>query len=282
MDTERTGTESVIVERPQPGVAQLTLNRPEKRNAVNAAMRRGLMKAFEATADCRVVILTGAGESFCAGIDLKEAAQLQEDGATPDQDDHDWASVQLAIRDHPAVFIAAVGGSAMGGGMTLVNSADLSVAADDAVFGMPEISFGLYPSMAGPSTQLRISPKHAAWMVLTGSRIDGRTAAEWGLVNFSVPADRVMDEAFLVAERIAGYDPVGLRHSKRALWTIPSEISEWGEALRHGEEVGSQIRQESDALRSGLADFVAGGRSSAQGGGRGRDRSGTVERGGSP
>lgn len=264
MSSENQSEPLVVTERIADGIAKMTLNRPRQRNAMNSAARVAFARELEATRDCSVVILTGAGPAFCAGIDLKEAAHL---AAHPDEqpdEDQDWLSIQLQIRDHPAVFIAAVNGSAMGGGMTLVNAADLAVAADDGVFAMPEISFGLYPSMAGPSTQLRLSPKRAAWMVLTGHRIDGGTAAEWGLVNMSVPSDQVVAEAVNLATRIAEFDAVGLRYAKEALWTIPGDISTWSEALHFGDEIGQRIRQESAALDTGLADFAAGRRSEAQ------------------
>ncbi|WP_460688573.1 enoyl-CoA hydratase/isomerase family protein [Nesterenkonia suensis] len=256
-----------MTERIDSASALITLNRAHKRNAMNSAARVSLVRALDATRDCKVVVLTGSGSAFCAGIDLKEAAQGSPETAAEPREDYDWLDVQMEIRRHPAVFIAAVNGSAMGGGMTLVNAADLAVCAEGAVFAMPEISFGLYPSMAGPSTQLKLGSKRASWMVLTGDRIDGRTAEAWGLVNRAVPADRLMDEALGIAKRLAEYDAVGLRYAKEALWTIPGSVGEWSEALRYGQDVGDRIREESDALSRGLSDFAAGRRSSAQGDG---------------
>ncbi|MFF3574571.1 enoyl-CoA hydratase/isomerase family protein [Nocardia jiangxiensis] len=238
------------------GVMWVTLNRPEKRNAMNRAARAALLNVLD---DCamkmaKVVVLTGAGPAFCAGADLKEAAQ---DG--PDADSQvpgsrtSWLTVQERIRDHPAIVIAAVNGFALGGGVTLINSSDLAIATEDAPIGMPEVGFGLYPSLAGPSTQLRLGPKRAAWMVLTADRISGRTAAEWGLVNQAVPAEKLSQAALDLAHKIAGYDNVTLTWSKRALQQIPMHISEWSAALRYGESVRAQIAVRSDVLDDGHA-----------------------------
>ena len=101
----------------------------------------------------------------------------------------------VAIREHPAVFIAAVNGLALGGGATLVSVCDLAVAADEAEIGMPEIGFGAYPQFSGPGAQIQLTAKRAAWLVLTAQRIDGRTAENWGMVNRSVPLTGLMDEA---------------------------------------------------------------------------------------
>ena len=101
----------------------------------------------------------------------------------------------LAIREHPAIFVAAVNGFALGGGATLISMCDLAIAAEEAEIGMPEIGFGAYPQFSGPAAQIQLTPKRAAWLVLTAERIDGRTAEAWGMVNRSVALDRLMAEA---------------------------------------------------------------------------------------
>ncbi|GAA5162651.1 enoyl-CoA hydratase/isomerase family protein [Pseudonocardia eucalypti] len=237
------------------GVARVTLNRPTQRNAMNRAARAALLEALDGCRrTAKVIVLTGAGPAFCAGVDLKEAA---DDGPDADLDAHarhtSWASVQERIRDHPAIVIAAVNGYALGGGLTLINSSDLAIAAEDAPIGMPEVGFGLYPGLAGPSTQLRLGAKRAAWLVLTTDRISGRTAAEWGLVNQAVPAEELDGAAVALAGRIARYDAATLAWSKRALHEIPMHISDWTAALRYGESVKVQIQARSDVLDDGHA-----------------------------
>src|SRR6266478_3127278 len=133
-------TSLVTVER-RPGYAIVGLNRPEKKNALNRAARRELFDALTSLrAECRAIVLTGSGDSFCSGVDLKEARADAETGTAPDPRS-DWIDVLIAIREHPAVFIAAVNGIALGGGATLVSVCDLAVAADEFFIGIPEISF---------------------------------------------------------------------------------------------------------------------------------------------
>jgi enoyl-CoA hydratase/carnithine racemase len=265
------GAEALVLVEHLPGdISRITLNRPEKRNAMSRAARAALLDALDGcrTQRAKVVILTGAGPAFCAGVDLKEAAAEGSGSPTDDASDRHsaWRAVQEEIRRHPAVIIAAVNGYALGGGLTLINSSDLAVAAEDAPIGMPEVSFGLYPGLAGPSTQLRVSAKRAAWMVLSAERIDGRTAEAWGLVNRAVPAENLAAEALAMARTVAQYDAVTLEWSKKALWEIPMHITDWTAALEYGENVRAQIRVRTDSLERGLHDFAEGRRSSAQGG----------------
>jgi enoyl-CoA hydratase/carnithine racemase len=258
----------VLVEHLEGHVSRITLNRPAKRNAMNRAARAGLVDALD---DCRgrakVIVLTGNGPAFCAGVDLKEAAPEGSESPTDDASERRsaWRTVQEEIRRHPAVVIAAVNGFALGGGLTLINTSDLAVAAEDAQIGMPEVSFGLYPGLAGPSTQLRVSAKRAAWMVLTAERIDGRTAEAWGLVNRAVPGEQLMAAAMELAGKIARYDAVTLEWCKRTLWEIPMHISDWATALEYGENVRAQIRSRTDSLDQGLQAFAQGRRNPGQG-----------------
>ena len=120
-------TSLVTVEQYQ-GYAVVRLNRPEKKNAQNRAARRDLLTALTSLrAECRAIVLTGCGDSFCSGVDLKEARADAEAGAAPDPGS-DWIEVLIAIREHPAVFIAAINGLALGGGATLISVCDLAVA----------------------------------------------------------------------------------------------------------------------------------------------------------
>src|SRR6185436_8269168 len=140
------------------------------------------------------IILTGAGSSFCAGIDRDDGPQAPSARGEFSRQGHTATETIEAIRKHPSVFIAAVNGEAIGDGVSLINVCDLAIAAEGAEIALPEIASASYPTIAGPSTQLRILRKHASWLLLTGKRIDARTAARWGLVNMAVAADKVMTE----------------------------------------------------------------------------------------
>ncbi len=220
--------------------ALLTLERPEKANAMDRQARRALLDRLSEAQDCRVVIVTGAGRHFCSGIDLKERDRDMAEG------DHsafgEWAEVILAVRQHPAVFIAAVNGTALGGGLTLVNGCDLALAAEDATFGMPELGFGVYPALAGPSTQITLSRKRAAWMILTTDRVGAAEALGWGLINRVTSREVLLQDAVTLGRRIAGFDADAITASKRALDLIPSAISDWRQAFAYGDLANAGIR----------------------------------------
>jgi enoyl-CoA hydratase/carnithine racemase len=238
---EMTSDAPMIVEKLDDHVYRITFNRPDKRNAMNQTMRLAFVAALdEVKGKAKVVILTGTGAAFSAGVDRKE---------THPDSGREWRAVQEALRRHPAIFIAAVNGFALGGGTTVINASELAIAAEEATIGMPEVTFGVYPALAGPSTQLRLSQKRAAWLVLTGDRIDGRTAAEWGLVNKCVPLAQLQDEALALARKIAAYDGVTLEYSKRALWDVPHTMSDWTTVLEYGELVNGQIQRRRAALK---------------------------------
>jgi enoyl-CoA hydratase/carnithine racemase len=264
----------VLLDQRPDGIAVITFNRPEKRNAMNAAAREALLAALEACrGTARVVVLRGSGPAFCAGIDLKEAsaaaAEAGDSTASWRAVNTVWNAVQDAIRTHPAIVIASVHGFALGGGSTLVNVADLAVAASDAQIGMPEIGFGSYPGISGPAMQLRVSPKRAAYLVLTAERIDGTTAEQWGLVNKAVAPADLEAETLALAERVAQMDPVTLEWSKRALWQIPGRTSDWAAAVEFGDYTNAQIQLASDVRDTALDAFREGGATTpGQGGAR--------------
>ena len=245
-------------------IARITLNRPHKRNALDPEARDALIAALQETnGKAKVVVIDGAGKSFCAGMDLGQVTDAPQ--SAQDDLNRTWLQVQEEIRRHSGIVIASAHGHALGGGATLINSSDLAVVADDVQIGMPEIGFGFYPGLSGPAAQLRLRPKNAAWMVLTAKRIDGPTAVDWGMANLSVPADRLHDETLELARHIARFDAVALEWSKKALWQIPMHITEWRSALEFGLYTNAQIQARTDSHEKGLRDFAAGKRNPGQG-----------------
>jgi enoyl-CoA hydratase/carnithine racemase len=222
----------VLAER-RDDYAIVTLNRPEKRNAVSVALAHQLMEELAALEAVPVIVITGAGQAFCAGVDLKERRRPRTWSENLGAGDGQyWAETIERIRLHPAVFIAAVNGFALGGGVTLVNNAELAVASNRAEFGMPEVSFGSYPALAGPTTIQRIMPKHAFQMALLAERVDADTACHWGLVNEVVEHDDLLSRAGELAAAVAKFDPIALAHTKRAL-RAAIEMG-WSEGIEHG------------------------------------------------
>jgi len=256
-------SELVRIER-HDGWAILTIAREEKRNAMDRATRTALRQALrDLEGQARAVVLTGSGKSFCAGIDLKE--READRAAGDDSAPAEWIDVNLAIRHHPAIFIAAVNGLALGGGATLITVCDLAVASTAASIGCPEMGFATYPGTAGPGLQKSLSRKRAAWMVLTTNRIDGQTACDWGLVNEVVEPSRLVERSCEIARQIAGFDAVALAESKAALDAIPGRFDEWENALAHGQTTNRAIRAKSEAGARGASDFAAGRRAPGQG-----------------
>ena len=264
MATSAVSTDKILLTELGDGLACITLNRPEKRNALDPEARQGLLDALDATkGSARVVVLAGAGATFCSGMDL---SQVTGGGvAEEDQLNRSWVNVQDEIRNHPAIFIASVRGYALGGGFTLINACDLAVVARDAQIGMPEVGFGFYPGLAGPAAQLRLSSKRAGWMVLTAKRIDGQTAVDWGAANVAVADDEVEAETLALARHVAQFDPVVLEWSKQALWHIPAHVTDWRAALEFGAYTNAQIHARTNTHQDGLRNFADGKPNPGQG-----------------
>jgi enoyl-CoA hydratase/carnithine racemase len=253
--------ELVLLEKGDNGVGTITLNRPEKRNAMSKAAQAELRAALEDSKhDCKVIVLTGSGPAFCSGIDLREQVAPERKFS---HGSNSWVETNEAVRRHPAVFVGAINGFALGGGLTLVHNCSVAIASEQAQFGMPELGFATFPGLAGPATIRRVLPKHAAYMILTASRVDAQTAEKYGIVNSVVPHDKLLDEAHALANHIAQFDPVVLDYSKRAIFDL--DVMPWSEGLQHGSYVGTMIRSETKAAAEALERFDRGERNPGQG-----------------
>lgn len=205
---------AVEVER-RDRVGIIRLNRPEARNAVNGELANGVEAAldeFEADDGIQAVVLTGNGSVFCAGADLKLVAAGK--GAEMATAKGNFAGV--VRRNYSKPLIAAVNGPALAGGFEIVLSCDLVVAADHAIFGLPEVKRGLFAA-AGGLLRLpkRIPLATATELAITGDPIDAHRALALGLVNRVVPADDVVDAALELAARIAANGPLAIKNSLR-------------------------------------------------------------------
>lgn len=195
----------------------LTINRKEAMNALNSQVIAELGEVLEAIpkTDIRCLILTGTGgKAFAAGADITEMAMLsvQEAGDFS----HAGNSVMEKLETLPVPVIAAVGGYALGGGCELALACDIRIASEQAVFGFPETSLGIIPGYGGIQRLVRtIGLSRAKEMVFTCNRVSAEEALRMGLVNKVVPCDRLMEEALLMADKIAGNAPLGIGASKR-------------------------------------------------------------------
>ena len=206
----------MLVERDGP-VAILTLNRPEALNALNRALRAEIVKTFNALKDddsIRVVVLTGAGRAFTAGVDLKEAGEtgfaLGADGG-----DIDIAKAMIA---YPWPIIGAINGFAITGGFELALLCDVLVASENARFADTHARVGIMPGW-GLSQRLPrlIGASRAKEISLTGSFVDARQAERWGLVNHVFQADELVTKAVAIAQEMASCDPVMLCQYKAVI-----------------------------------------------------------------
>jgi len=213
--------ETLLVETPEPGIMVVTMNRPERLNAMNTAMMTELRDLFtQLYVDpglARCIVLTGAGErGFCPGADLKE-----RDGMTDEVWRRQHAIVEQFIRAMhgcPIPVIAAVNGVAMGGGMEIALACDFIYAADHARFAFPEVTRGIMPGAAGPQNLPRAcGVRRAKEIVLTGLPFSAGEALDWGIVNRLCKSEVLLAEAVETARVIAANAPIGVRSAKKAL-----------------------------------------------------------------
>ena len=207
----------VLQTQPLPGVCLLTLNRPEARNALNDALRKELSQAVALAAndpEIRVIVITGEGESFAAGADLKEIA-----GDTPVAIRRRRVlSLWQQLTNCPLPIIAAVRGHALGGGCELALHADIIIVAEDAVIGQPEVRVGVMPGGGATQRLMRAIGKYRAMkLVLTGEPITGAQAAQWGLASEAVASNKVLERALELAQRICKLPPLAVQSAKEAM-----------------------------------------------------------------
>ena len=213
----------------EDGIAWVRFNRPEKKNAMSPALNAEMRETVYALATderCGVFVLTGQGESFSAGMDLKEYFR-ETDNAPPTtlmdvrRTAEDWQWRRL--RDYPKPTIAAVNGWCFGGAFTPLVGCDLAIAADEATFALSEINWGILP--AGNVTKATIETmgyRNALYYVMTGESFDGKKAAELGLVNESVPRAQLEDRTRELAQILLSKNQHVLRNAKLAMKRVRS------------------------------------------------------------
>ena len=202
------------------GIAVLTLRREERRNAINRAMIADLtdtIDAFEADADARVLIVTGAGSAFSAGADIKERAENADDMSVQRTALH-ISPLFRRLELMNKVVVAAINGPAVGGGCELALACDLRIASRNAVFALPEVRLGILPGAGGTQRLPRVvGPARAKEMMLLARYLDAPTALEWGLVNEVVDDAELLPRVRGLAADIIEMAPVALGVIKSAV-----------------------------------------------------------------
>ncbi|MGE5290789.1 MAG: crotonase/enoyl-CoA hydratase family protein [Micromonosporaceae bacterium] len=231
------------------GIAVLTINRPEARNAVNGAVAAGIAGAIgelDERGDVSVLVLTGAGGTFCAGMDLKGFLA----GDNPLEGGRGFGGITERPPAKP--IIAAVEGYALAGGFELALACDLIVASEEARFGLPEVTRGLAAGAGGLLRLPRRIPYHIAMEIaLTGERFPAARLHEAGLVNHLVPAGQALEAARELAARIAANAPLALAATKR----IIVESADWptAEAFARQGEIMAPVFGSKDAMEGAAA-----------------------------
>lgn len=206
----------VLVERPDAALAIVRLNRPEAANALSSGLRRALVAVFEGLArdgDLRVVILTGAGRAFCAGLDLRELGESKQGLSL----DHNLDPV-AAVRAFPGIVIGAINGAAFTGGLELALACDFLIAGRSARFADTHARVGVLPGWQLSQRLSRtIGIQRAKQMAFTGTPIGAGQASAWGLVSEVVDDDMLITRALELAQAIAQTDPASLRAYKHLI-----------------------------------------------------------------
>jgi len=202
------------------GIATVTLNRPEKRNAVSFELVAELMKAMDEieTSPAAVVLLTGAGKAFCAGLDLDELKSLL--GKTQEENVKDSATMAALFRrlyDFPKPTIAAVNGAAVAGGTGLATMCDFTLAVPEAKFGYTEVRIGFVPAIVSSILVWQVGHKIARDLLLTGRLFDAAEAKLYGLVNEVIPSDRLLARARELAAQLLENSPSSMRATKKLI-----------------------------------------------------------------
>jgi trans-feruloyl-CoA hydratase/vanillin synthase len=269
--------QTLLVDRTD-GITTITFNRPEKRNAMNPQLHEemcSVLTELEADAGTRVLVITGAGQAFSAGMDMKEYFRdVEANDARRNVNRriaNEWADHQL--RMFPKPTIAMVNGYCFGGAFTIVASCDFAIAADDAIFGLSEVNWGGLPAgIVSKVISSLMAYRDALYYALTAETFDGRRAAEVKLVNRSVPKDRLREEVMALARHLLTLDPAALRSTKEAFkqvvdmsyeqayWWLMAKSNElrWRHARegRGGEGIDKFLDKQ---YRPGFDSFTKGG-----------------------
>jgi enoyl-CoA hydratase/carnithine racemase len=241
--TEDRGQSPILTED-RGAVRILTMNRPEKRNALNSALTRALLdglRAADAADAVAVVVLTGAGQGFCAGADLSEFKDL-----TPDKQHLVEDRAELTMQLHLAFskmakpVVTAINGAAMGGGAGLAIAGDLAVMAQGAKLGYPETRHGIVAAIVMANLARQVGRKQAFELVSLGEPIDATRALALGMVNRVVPDEDLLSETLKLAEKLASVKPEALRATKQLFHEVADLPLE--EALQRGRDTNKRMR----------------------------------------
>lgn len=249
---------TLVTYRVQNRVAHITLNRPEKRNALNHDMVTALKHAFDraaADADAKVVVLSANGEAFCAGADLEYLQQLQKFSFEENlQDSAHLKELFLKIYTHPKVIIAQVQGHAIAGGCGLAAVCDFVVAVPAAKFGYTEVRIGFIPAIVTVFLLRKLGEAKAKEMLLSGELFTAKQVMQLGLINHVAPPELIEQHVLQLADKLVGTNSAeSMKLTKQLIATVPSMPVE--AALTYAAEMNAHARGSEDCKR-GIAAFL--------------------------
>jgi trans-feruloyl-CoA hydratase/vanillin synthase len=245
------------------GIAWVTLNRPEKRNAMSPTLNREMadvLEAVEVDDEATVVVLTGAGESWSAGMDLKEyfreidgAGDIAQERVRRDASYWQWK----LLRMYSKPTIAMVNGWCFGGAFSPLVACDLAVCADEAVFGLSEINWGIPPgNLVSKALADTVGHRAALYYIMTGETFNGPKAAEMGLVNKSVPRAQLKEETIALAKKLTEKNPVVIRAAKHGFKRCRELTWEQNEDYLYAKVDQAQLRDPEKGREKGLKQFL--------------------------
>ena len=247
----------------EDGIAWVILNRPEKRNAMNPVLNDDMVEVLEALEfddRCKILVLTGSGDAWTAGMDLREFFR-EVDKETPEEQFRRRRSSEVwqwrKLMNYPKPTIAMVNGWCFGGAFTPLCSCDLAIAADEALFGVSEVNWGIIPGgVVTKALQVMMNHRDALWYIMTGETFDGKKAAQMGVVNKSVPAAQLKDETRKLAKELMKKGPAVLYVAKVAFKYIAN--MDWDMANEWLRGKGSQLRMiDKEGIRErAMASFL--------------------------
>ena len=238
------------------GIATITLNVPEKRNAISSQMVGELLDAFEQAekGPSRVVILTGSGKAFCAGMDLSELQNLAKETREKNIEDARYLSKMLyRLYSFPKPVIAAVNGPAIAGGSMLATLTDFTLAVPEAKFGYPEVKLGFMPALVVVFLRRQVADRAARALLLTGRIIDAAEASRIGLVAEIVPPEKLMERAHEIAAELMAASPISIARTKKFM--LGFDDAALRAELEQAVDANADIRSTPD-FKEGIASFL--------------------------
>jgi methylglutaconyl-CoA hydratase len=237
-------------------IAKITLNRPEKRNAISTRMICELQTVLDEVehSRARVVLVTGAGKAFCAGMDLEMLSAIAQQTPHENQEDSKrMAKMFRRLWSYTKPMIAAVNGPALAGGCGIATLCDFTLASPEAKFGYTEVKIGFLPAIVSVFLTRQIGDKRSRDLLLTGRLVDPQEAKEMGLVTEIVPADQLMERAHELAATLISASPSSLTRAKRLLTTAAAAAVD--QDLERAVLENARIRCTPD-FKEGLASFL--------------------------